>query len=81
MTLTRDRIESLVMTMQAAFLDEPTLGLTLQDARRRFAVDDGTCRAVLGALVDACVLENTPSGRYVRFFPHGAGSRVAGFAA
>ena len=81
MTLTRDRIEGLVMTMQAAFLDEPTLGLTLQDARRRLAVDDRTCRAVLGALVDARVLENTASGRYVRLFPDAAGSRAAGFAA
>jgi hypothetical protein len=81
MTLTRDRIETLVITIQAAFLEEPTVDLTLRDVRKRFAVDDVTCRAVLGALVDAHVLEHTARGRYARFFPAGTASRAARVAA
>ena len=36
MTLTRGRIESLVMRIQTAFLEYPTLSLTLPAAQRRF---------------------------------------------
>ena len=39
-----------------AFLENPTLSLTLPAAQRRFGADEVTCAGVLGALVDAGVL-------------------------
>ena len=69
MTWNPDRIGELVVRMQGAFLDAPTLALRLPDAEGRFGVDRGTCEAVLGALVDAQVLARTLDGAYVRFFP------------
>jgi hypothetical protein len=56
MTSTRSRIESLVVQIQSAFLDNPTLSLALPAAQRRFGVDAVTCAGVLDALVDAQVL-------------------------
>ena len=56
MTPTRGRIENLVMRIQTAFLENPTLSLTLPAAQRRFGIDEVTCAGVLGALVDARVL-------------------------
>jgi hypothetical protein len=70
-TWTRSRIESLVTLMQAAFLDNPTLSLTLSGARRRFGVDEVTCAGVLGALVDAAVLTRR-EGVYRRHVPRPA---------
>lgn len=68
MTLTRRFIESLVMQMQTAFLENPMLSLTLPAAHRRFGVDEVTCAGVLGALVDARVLVKH-DGVYRRNFP------------
>ena len=65
---TRSRIESLVMQMQSAFLDNPMLSLTAPGAERRFGVDEVTCAGVLGALVDARVLSKR-EGVYRRNFP------------
>lgn len=64
----RCRIEGLVMQMQAAFLEAPTRSLTLPEAQHRFGVDEVTCTAVLGALVDARVL-NAREGVYRMNFP------------
>lgn len=69
MTASCDRIETLVMRMQGDFLENPELTLTLPQAQHRFDVDEITCKAVLGALVDAGVLANVPGGGYVRLFP------------
>ena len=41
------------MRMQADYLEEPGMTLTLSDAQRRFGADEITCEAVLAALVDA----------------------------
>ena len=71
MTPTRGRIDSLVMQIQSAFLENPTLALTLPAAQRRFDVDEVTCAGVLGALVDARVL-TTREGAYRRHFPRPA---------
>lgn len=76
MTARCGRIETLVMRMQGDFLENPELTLTLPEAHRRFDVDEITCTAVLGALVDAGVLANVPGGGYVRRFPRLA--RTAG---
>jgi hypothetical protein len=56
MTPTRDRIESLVIQIQSAFLENPTMSLAMPAAQRRFGVDEATCAGTLGALVDARVL-------------------------
>jgi hypothetical protein len=67
-TSTRSRLESLVMQIQSAFLDNPMLSLTLAAAERRFGIDEVTCAGVLGALVDARVLTRR-EGVYRRNFP------------
>jgi len=71
MTSTRSRIESLVMQMQSAFLDNPMLSLTLPAAQRRFGVDEISCAGVLGFLVDARVLTKR-EGVYRRNCPQPA---------
>lgn len=68
MTLTHGRIESLVMRVQSAFLDNPMLSVTLPAAARRFGVDEVTCAAVLAALVGSRVLTKR-EGVYRRYFP------------
>lgn len=68
---TRGRIESLVMRIQAAFLENPMLSLTLPAAQRRFGIDDVACAGVLGALVDARVLTER-QGAYRRYLPRPA---------
>jgi hypothetical protein len=67
-TLTRSRIESLVMHVQSAFFANPALCLTAAAAEMRFGIDEVTCAGVLGALVDARVLTND-GGIYRRNFP------------
>jgi hypothetical protein len=64
-TSLRRRIESLVVQMQSAFLDNPMLSLTLPAAQRRFGVDAALCTGVLDALVDAQVLIRR-DGAYLR---------------
>jgi hypothetical protein len=72
MTFAARQIESLVLGVQDAFLNQPELQLTLTTAARRFDLDRFTCRAVLDALVDAHVLARTPDGHYRRHFPRRA---------
>src|SRR6187401_2587739 len=43
MTATRERIEDLVVRIQSAFLDNPTLALTQPAAEKRFGIDEVTC--------------------------------------
>ena len=64
------------MRIQNAFLDYPTLSLTLPTAERWLRADAGTCAAVLDALVEAQVLTRR-EGRYVRYFPPVAGRWAA----
>ena len=76
MTRRRNRIEHLVLQIQADFLDHPRLALTLPAAERRFGVDEVACASVLGALVEARVLTHR-EGAYVRYFPRLAAPRAA----
>lgn len=69
MTATRERITEILLRIQGAFLDTPGLALTRKDARLLFGVDDVTCTAILNTLVESHVLERTPDGKYVRYFP------------
>jgi len=71
MAPTRGGIENLVMRVQTAFLESPMLSLTLPEAQRQFGVDEVTCAAVLGALVDARVLIER-GGAYRRHLPRAA---------
>jgi len=75
-TTLRNRIERLVVQIQADFLDHPRLALTLPAAERRFGVDEVTCASVLGALVEARVLAHR-EGAYVRHSPRLATPRAA----
>jgi|tagenome__1003787_1003787.scaffolds.fasta_scaffold20486061_2 hypothetical protein len=68
-TASSTRIGTLVLRMQGAFLDTPGLTLTTREAERRFDVDDVTCQAVLGVLVDAGVLAKTRNGVFTRYYP------------
>lgn len=72
MTFTTRQIGSFVLRVQGAFLDSPALQVTVPQAQREFGMDAFTCRAVLGALVDAHVLARTPDGVYARHFPRQA---------
>ena len=69
MTPTPDRIKDLVMRIQTAYLENAMLSLSA--AQRRFGVDEVTCAAVLGTLVDARVLTER-EGVYRRHLPHPA---------
>lgn len=69
MTPNTSRVETLVVQIQGAFLEMPTLRLTLPQAERHFGIDRVSCEAVLGALVDAKVLARSADGGYARFFP------------
>ena len=73
MIWTRSRIESLLMRIQSAFLENPMLSLTLPAAQRRFGADEVACAGVLGALMDAQVLTKH-EGAYRRNFPRPAGT-------
>jgi hypothetical protein len=69
MAVSSGHITALVTKIQNDFLDTPSLTLTLPQAQKRFSVDEITCEAVLGTLVDAGVLARTSDDAYVRFFP------------
>lgn len=66
MPLSCNEIGALVTRMQADFLQNPRLRLTLVEAERRFHADHLTCEAVLGALADGRVLTRDAAGRYRR---------------
>lgn len=69
MTPNTSSVAALVTQIQGAFLETPTLRLTLPEAERHFGIDRASCEAVLAALVDANVLARAADGRYARFFP------------
>jgi hypothetical protein len=64
-TATSGQIGSLLVRVQAAFLDNPALTLSARDAQRLFDANVVMCEAVLGVLVDAGVLV-TGGGIYIR---------------
>jgi hypothetical protein len=71
-----NEIGALITRMQGAFLENPGLKLTLDEAARRFNVDRALCGAILATLHDAHVLSLGPDGTYRRRFP--ADRRTAG---
>jgi hypothetical protein len=52
-----DPRRALLVRIAAAFLEQPTLRLTLQQAQRLWNLDAGTCREHLSELVGANLLE------------------------
>ena len=69
MTPTRGWIQDMVMRIQNAFLDAPTLTLTPAEAAGRFGLERVAAEAVLSALADAGVLIQGPNGAYARPIP------------
>ena len=69
MSANAHRLEVLVMRVQRVFLETPTLRMTMPQAGRRFGIDNATCEAVLGVLVDAKVLARSQEGTYTRLLP------------
>ena len=59
-------IQDVVRRIRGEFLEMPGLRLTPQQAKRLWRLDDTSCEAVLGALVDARFLAKTSDGAFVR---------------
>lgn len=76
MSPTPRHIGNLVLRIQGAFLDDPTLSLTPSAVQRQFGIDGATCAGVLTALVDAGVL-TIQDGAYRRYFPGPIEQRAA----
>lgn len=55
----------LLAIVRGEFLEMPGLHLTKMQAQRLWALDSGTCEAVLGALEAAEFLRRTRDGAYV----------------
>jgi hypothetical protein len=59
-------IQEVVRRIQGEFLEMPGLRLTSEQARRLWRLDETSCEAVLGALVDAQFLAKTRDGAFIR---------------
>jgi len=59
-------IQEVVRRIRGEFLEMPGLRLTAQQAQRLWRLDETSCDAVLGALVDARFLARTRDGAFVR---------------
>ena len=59
-------IQDVVKRVRGEFLEMPGLRLTAEQARRLWRLDESSCNAVLGALVDARFLSRTRDGAFVR---------------
>ena len=59
-------IQDVVQRIRGEFLEMPGLRLTPQQARRLWRLDETSCDAVLGALVDARFLARTRDGAFIR---------------
>ena len=63
---TRGWVQDMVMRIQDAFLDAPTLTLTAAETARRFGLEPAAAQAFLDALADAGVLLRGRDGAYGR---------------
>jgi len=59
-------IQDVVRRIRGEFLEMPGLRLTPEQARRLWRLDETSCEAVLGALVDAHFLARTRDGAFVK---------------
>jgi hypothetical protein len=58
--------DEVLRRVQGEFLEMPGLRLTEAQARRLWGLDEASCGALLGALVDAKFLFRTRDGAYMR---------------
>ena len=58
--------EEVLRRVQGEFMEMPGLRLTEAQARRLWGLDEASCVALLGALVDAKFLFRTNSGAFMR---------------
>ena len=58
-------LQDVVLRIRGEFLEMPGLRLTAQQARRLWRLDERSCEAVLGALVQARFLVRTRDGAFV----------------
>ena len=63
---TNRSIQEVVRRIRGEFMEMPGLRLTREQARRLWRLDETSCEAVLGALVDARFLAKTRDGAFVR---------------
>jgi hypothetical protein len=66
MTDNKAGIQDVVRRIRGEFLEMPGLRLTPEQARRLWRLDESSCEAVLGALVDARFLARTRDGAFIR---------------
>ena len=59
-------IQDVVRRVRGEYLEMPGLRLTAAQARRLWRLDESSCEAVLGALVDARFLAKTRDGAFIR---------------
>ena len=59
-------IRALMQQVQAEYAEMPGLSVTLSQAQRLWAVDQGTCEEVFSRLVSSGVLRKTTKGHFVR---------------
>jgi len=59
-------IQDVVRRIRGEFLEMPGLRLTAAQARRLWRLDESSCEAVLGALVDDRFLAKTRDGAFIR---------------
>jgi hypothetical protein len=59
-------IEEVLRRVQGEFMEMPGLRLTEAQARRLWGLDEASCGALLGALVDAKFLFRTGGGAFMR---------------
>jgi hypothetical protein len=59
-------IEEVLRRVQGEFMEMPGLRLTEAQARRLWGLDEASCRALLGVLVDAQFLFRTHNGAFMR---------------
>ena len=59
-------IRTLIEQVRAEYVEMPGLSVTLPQAQRLWAVDQGTCEEVFSRLVSSGVLRKTTKGQFVR---------------
>jgi hypothetical protein len=59
-------IQDVVRRIRGEYLEMPGLRLTAAQARRLWRLDESSCDAVLGALVDDRFLAKTRDGAFIR---------------
>jgi hypothetical protein len=59
-------IQEVLRRVRGEFLEMPGLRLTPEQARKLWRLDQSSCEAVLGALLDARFLAKTRDGAFVR---------------